>query len=71
MLTQRDTMCFETCSFFEGRRTHGIRPWRYPKSMQWATGAHLATATDKNHSIIFCYFGTVEAKRTERDVVTR
>jgi len=39
--------------------------------MQWATGAHLATATDKNHSIIFRYFGAGEAKRTEQGVVRR
>lgn len=71
MSTQRDTMCFETCSFSEGRRTHSIRPRCYPMKMQWATGAHPATATDENHSIIFCYFGSVEAKRTEQDVVTR
>lgn len=71
MLTQCDAMYFEMCSSFEGQRTPSVRPWWYPMEMQQATGAHLATVTDKNHSIIFCYFGTVEAKRTEQDVVTK
>lgn len=71
MLTQCDTTCLEACNFFEGQRTHSVRPWCYPTRMQWATGAHTATATDENHSIIFRYFGAVEAKRTEQDLVTR
>lgn len=71
MLTQYDKMRFETCSFFKGQRTYTRRPWCYPVKLQWATRAPIATATEQNHSIIFCYFGAVEAKRREQDVVTR